>query len=171
MQKILFIIALLLFAGDTIGYAQELITRTKNFPKNNAVVTVTQKPDNTAYLIAIKHTRFNDTICDKINKPVPDNIVQLVDFDFISEDYFATISYNVSFGALIYVTYKIKEYHYQMHKRTTLYFNYNFNSVHSTKKNYKHKIINMKNIITYTDGEPEIHWTFDPRRGELVKKE
>ena len=170
MQKMLFFIAFLLLTGDTIGYAQELITRTKNFSKSNAVVTVTQKRDSSAYLIVIKHNGMNDTIQDRLTKPIY-NKINLINSDFVDENYFAIISYNASFDALTYITYKINDHHFSKYKMTMLYLNDNFHRVNSNKKIYKHRIIDMKNIITYTKGEPEIHWTFDPRRGELVKKE
>ena len=171
IQKTLLITTLLLFAGKTLGYAQALITYTKNFPKSNAVVTVTQKRDSSAYLIVINHNGMNDTIHDMLNKPNFNNIINLINFDFVDKIYFSTVSYNVSYDALTYITYKISDHHYSRHKVTMLYLNHNGHLISSKKKIYKHRIIDMKNIITYTKGEPEIHWTFDPRRGELVKKE
>ena len=159
-----------LFTEDAFGQRNKAThTYFKDFPAFNAKVKIVEAIDSSSHIMTLMHDGIEDTITNMLHQTEVSR-VNIVFFDFINEEYFAALFYYAEMGMLIYVPLKKEKKNFTHRDRYCLYLNTS-DDYTIPWKTYKHKILDIKNIIIYGNGEPDIHWVFDPRRGELIKKE
>lgn len=147
-------------------------TYTKSFTAFNTIVSLSETKDSSIRMIVITHNRINDTI-----KYVPENmssknIIKVIKFDFITDEIFATMTFDKKYQALNYAWYKKdRTNHFRYVDYVMLYLNDFQDPRLPINTTYKHRIIDMKNIIIYGNEKPETHWFFDTQLCKLVKKE